>query len=87
MKTRSQNEKLIEFFKSGKDITESQAKHRFGIERFSARIQELRAEGYSIYRNTKKSTNGQTVTLYRLGKPTRKMIAAAYQVLGAGAFA
>jgi predicted transcriptional regulator len=87
MQTRSQNEKLIEFFKSGKEITESEAKTRFGIERFSARIQELRAEGYSIYRNTKKSANGQPVNHYRLGKPTRKMISAAYHSLGASAFA
>ena len=31
---RSQNEKLLDFFKTGKDITENVAKHRYGIERF-----------------------------------------------------
>ena len=49
--TKSQNEKLVEFFKSGKDITEGQARTRFGVANLPARIAELRAEGYSIYKN------------------------------------
>ena len=84
---RSQNEKLLDFFKTGKDITENVAKSRYGIERFSARIAELRAEGYSIYRNNKKTTNGETITVYRFGTPNRQMVAAAYKELGAAAFA
>lgn len=81
--TTSQNEKLVKFFKSGNDITEGQARSRFGISNLSARISELRAEGYSIYTN--KLTTGQTV--YRLGTPSRTMVAAAYAVLGSEAFA
>jgi hypothetical protein len=48
-----------------------------------ARIAELRAEGYSIYKNTSKEKG----TSYKLGKPTRAMIATAYAVMGAQAFA
>jgi hypothetical protein len=48
-----------------------------------ARIAELRAEGYSIYKN--KTKNGATV--YRLGTPSRAMVAAAYSLMGAQAFA
>ena len=81
--TKSQNEKLVEFFKSGKDITESQARARFGVANLPARIAELRAEGYSIYKN--KTKNGATV--YRLGTPSRAMVAAAYSLMGAQAFA
>lgn len=84
--TKSQKTRLINFFQTGRDITESQAMHRFGINRLSARVQELRAEGYSIYTNTLKTSRGET-TAYRLGKPNRAMVAAAYQVLGAKAFA
>jgi hypothetical protein len=47
-----------------------------------ARVQELRAEGYSIYTN--KTKNG---TAYRLGNPTRAMVATAYAVMGSSAFA
>jgi hypothetical protein len=81
--TKSQNEKLVEFFRSGKDITEGQARTRFGVANLPARIAELRAEGYSIYKN--KTKNGATV--YRLGTPSRAMVAAAYSLMGAQAFA
>ena len=80
---KSQNEKLVEFFKSGKDITEGQARTRFGVANLPARIAELRAEGYSIYKN--KTKTGQTT--YRLGTPTRAMVSAAYSLMGAQAFA
>jgi hypothetical protein len=83
--TKSQKEKLIKFFQSGRDITESQANHRFGIGNLSARIADLRAEGYSIYTNTLKTANGET-TAYRLGKPNRAMVAAAYGLHGAKVF-
>lgn len=84
--TKTQKNRLINFFKTGRDITETQAKTRFGIESLSARVAELRAEGYSIYTNVLKTARGET-TVYRLGTPNRKMVAAAYRVLGAGAFA
>jgi len=84
--TKSQKERLVKFFQSGRDITERQAEHQFGIGNLSARVAELRAEGYSIYTNVLKTRNGET-TAYRLGKPNRAMVAAAYQTLGSKAFA
>ena len=50
---------------------------------FEEELAELRAEGYSIYKNTSKEKG----TSYKLGKPTRAMIAAAYSLMGAQAFA
>jgi hypothetical protein len=80
---KSQNEKLVAFFQTGKSLTEAQARARYGVANLPARIAELRAEGYSIYKNTSKSKG----TSYKLGKPTRAMIAAAYSLMGAQAFA
>ena len=48
-----------------------------------ARISELRRAGYSVYANTRAKDNK---TFYRLGTPSRKMVAAAYAVLGSAAF-
>ena len=48
-----------------------------------ARISELRRAGYSVYANTRAKDNK---TVYRLGTPSRKMVAAAYAVLGSAAF-
>ena len=68
-------------------LTVAQAQSRFGISNVGARIEELRAEGHCIYTNKKKLSDGRTITFYRLGKPTREMVAMAHAVLGGQAFA
>jgi predicted ArsR family transcriptional regulator len=68
-------------------LTAAQARSRFGIANVGARIEELRAEGHCIYTNKKTLDNGKTITFYRLGKPSREMVAMAHAVLGGQAFA
>ena len=68
-------------------LTAAQARSRFGIANVGARIEELRAEGHCIYTNKKTLENGKTITYYRLGKPSREMVAMAHAVLGGQAFA
>jgi len=46
------------------------------------RIAELRSEGHAIYSNTTK--NGKTA--YRLGEPSKNMVAAAYKHYGSEIF-
>lgn len=78
----NQHEKLMGFFKSGKEITAKQALGLFQVTNLAARVSELRAQGYSIYTN--KLKNGKTA--YRLGKPSRRMVALAYSMVGNDAF-
>lgn len=47
-----------------------------------ARIHDLRSEGYAIYNNTTK--NGKTA--YRLGRPSRAMVAEAFRSAGSSVF-
>jgi hypothetical protein len=54
-------------------FTTKQAQRRFGITNVAARIDELRQEGNVIYTNTK-VVNGQKVSFYRLGSPTKAMV-------------
>jgi hypothetical protein len=68
-------------------LTAAQARSRFGIANVGARIEELRAEGHCIYTNKKTLDNGKTITYYRLGKPSREMVAMAHAILGGQAFA
>jgi len=68
-------------------LTAAQARSRFGIANVGARIEELRADGHCIYTNKKTLDNGKTITYYRLGKPSREMVAMAHAVLGGQAFA
>jgi len=76
--------KVLNVLRSGKQFTAGQIAGLFGSTEGSvaARVSELRAQGYSIYSNTAK--NGKTA--YRLGKPSRAMVAAAYAVGGSEMF-
>lgn len=59
-------------------LTVAQARARFGIQNVSARVDELRKEGHVIYTNTKTRGDGTKVASYRIGKPTKAMVRAAY---------
>jgi ribonucleotide monophosphatase NagD (HAD superfamily) len=86
----SAKEKILNYLsKDGpyNTLTAAQARARFGIVNVGARIEELRAEGHCIYTNKKTLEDGRRITYYKLGKPTKKMIAAAHAILGAEAFA
>lgn len=48
----------------------------------AARISELRSRGYCIYSNVNKSGN----KAYRLGRPSRAMVAAAFAAAGSSVF-
>ena len=75
---------VLKTLQSGKQFTAGQMAGLFRSTEGSvaARITELRAQGYSIYSNTAK--NGKTE--YRLGTPSRRMIAAAYAAVGSSVF-
>ena len=75
---------VLKTLKSGRQFTAGQMAGLFSTTEstVAARISELRAQGYSIYSNTAK--NGKTA--YRLGTPSRRMIAAAYAAVGSSVF-
>ena len=76
---------LVNAFVNGESLTASQIKSRYGITNVTATIRDLRARlGYSIYLNETKNAKGETVTKYRLGTPSRKVIAAGYRALTLG---
>ena len=73
-------QRLLSFLLSGHDITAAPAQSRFGIVNVSARISEIRKAGYAVYLNEKTTSNGRTIKAYRIGNPTRKMVAVANYV-------
>ena len=77
--------KDLKTLKSGKQFTAGQMAGIFRTTEgtVAARVSELRAQGYSIYSNTAK--NGKTA--YRMGTPSRAMVATAYAALGSSVFA
>ncbi len=76
--------KVLKTLKSGKQFTGGQMAGIFNTTEgtIAARISELRAQGYAIYSNTAK--NGKTA--YRLGRPSREMVAVAYASAGSAVF-
>lgn len=53
----------------------AQAVVRFGVKAktVTARISELRKEGYAIYTNLRTRKDGSKVSIYRLGKPSKSL--------------
>lgn len=76
--------RVLNVLQSGRQFTPAQLAGLTGCKEDSIRprISELRAEGHAIYTNTTK--NGKSA--YRLGTPSRKMVAAAYKATGSTAF-
>jgi len=71
-------------------LTPQKMQSVFGVANPSALINDLRNEGHAIYFNTRINANGEKVSFYRLGTPTKRMIAAGVRALrdhGVRAFA
>ena len=80
----SKSVKLITALKAGEQLTAKQIAARFGIGNPTATISDLRLRGgFAIYANPKQNAKGQTVTRYRLGTPTKAVVAAGYRALAA----
>jgi hypothetical protein len=71
-------------------LTAQKMQSVFGAANPSAVVDELRKEGHAIYLNSRINTNGEKVSFYRLGSPTKRMVAAGIRALrdhGVRAFA
>ena len=76
--------RLIEAFKKGEELTAAQIKARFDIKNPTATVSDLRYDGFSIYANKHTDTKGRVSTKYRLGTPSREIVAAGYRALAMG---
>ena len=57
-------------------LTPQKMQSVFGVANPSATINELRNEGHAIYLNSRINANGDKVSFYRLGSPTKRLVAA-----------
>ena len=63
-----------------KGLTAKQIEARFGGNA-TATVSDLRFKGFPIYANQHTDTKGRTKTFFRLGTPSRKVLAAGYRAL------
>ncbi len=76
--------KLFSALTNGERVSASQAAKRFGIKNISAEVSRVRQAGFAVYANTRRAGNGVQVTEYRIGTPSRKLVAAGYRAMALG---
>ena len=79
--TVTKQARLLEAFRNGEELTAKQIAARFGIANPTATVSDLRFAGFSVYANQSTDTKGRVSTKYRLGTPSRAVIAAGYRAL------
>ncbi len=79
--------KILTSLKEGNEVSAKQFAARFKttVSTVGARVFDLRREGYAIYNNKHTDSQGRVTMKYRLGTPSRKVVAAGYAALGASA--
>ena len=81
----SKQEMLLTHLQKGKSFTAKQISASFGIAHPASTIRDLREQGYCVYSNPA-VVNGAEVVKYRIGRPTRAMVALANSVAGSSVF-
>ena len=76
--------KLFTALQAGESVSPSQAEKRFGIKNISAEVSRIRQSGFAVYANRRMAKNHVEVTEYRIGKPSRKIVAAGYRAMALG---
>jgi hypothetical protein len=76
--------KVLSALQEGRTLSSAQMRAFFGTGNPQAVIQSLRFKGYPIYLNTVTDTKGRSRNVYRLGTPSKAVIAAGYKALAQG---
>jgi predicted ArsR family transcriptional regulator len=80
----TKSSKLLSALRKGEELTAAQITQRFGIKNPRATVSDLRYQGFAIYANQHSDTKGRETTKYRLGTPSREVVAAGYKALAMG---
>jgi Helix-turn-helix domain len=81
----SKQDLLLKNLNAGKEFTAKQISASFGIAHPASAIRNLREQGFCVYSNPA-VVNGAEVVKYRIGRPTRAMVALANSVAGSSVF-
>jgi hypothetical protein len=73
-------DKVLAVLKTGVALTAKQIEARFGVGNARSTVSALRMKGFAIYCNESVDTKG-VKNKYRLGAPTRAVVAAGYRAL------
>jgi|TARA_R110001592_G_scaffold122423_1_gene329208 hypothetical protein len=76
--------KVLNALQSGRTLSSAQLRSQFGAGNPQAVIQSLRFKGFPIYLNVVTDTKNRSRNVYRLGTPSRAIIAAGYKAMANG---
>ena len=82
--TETKQSRVLEALQNGEQLTAKQISARFGVKNPTATISDIRFAGYAVYANKHTDTKGRVTTKYRLGKPSRAIVAAGYRAMSLG---
>jgi predicted ArsR family transcriptional regulator len=82
--TLTQTQRVLNALQAGEALTAKQIAARFKVASPRKVVSNIRYEGYAVYLNKHTDTKGRITHKYRIGKPTRKLIAAGYRALAMG---
>ena len=81
----TQKDQVLAALQAGEELTAKQIASRYNAGNPHAVIQELRFAGFPVYTNAKTNSKGKTKNFYRLGTPSRAVVAAGFRALAANA--
>ncbi len=82
--TETKTGKLLAALQNGEALTEGQMRVRFGLKNPRATVSDIRYAGFAVYANQHKDTKGRMTTKYRIGRPSRAIVAAGYRAMAMG---
>jgi hypothetical protein len=75
--TTTKTAKVIAALENGAELTAKQISARYNVSNARALVSAIRMQGYSVYLNKRVSSfDGETYSKYRMGTPTRAVVAA-----------
>jgi len=84
MTTTSVTERVLFALEQGEELTAKQISTRYNVANPHNVVYTLRGEGFPIYLNTRRNSHGRVTKKYRLGTPSRALIAAGFQAIRSG---
>ena len=81
----TKTDRVLSVLMEGQEITAKQISSRFGAGNPYEIVRQLRLKGFAVYANSRTNSKGETKKFFRLGTPSRAVVAAGYRALGASA--
>lgn len=79
--TNSVSNRVLSALQSGERLTAKQISARYGVANPHNVVYNLRNQGYAIYANERTNSKGEVKSFYRLGTPTRAVVAAGMKAM------